>query len=322
MLRLPSGKTLFTILFALLTVCAAGCTLLAFLGRWHWFLDLFAHFRPQYLIVLTISAAALISLRNLFLAGIAATAASLNALAVIPHILPLASSAPIPSQRPVLRCVSINLLQGNQEHDKVIRLLRERPLDFVVLQEVTPVWATVLSSLRDLYPFQFVRARKDSKGAAVLSRSPTNRSGFEPLTTGGQIGLVYADVDWAGQPLTVYGVHSHKPTKKKDASTQKVCFDWIADRFARDRPRRAVIILGDFNSSPWSLPYQRFREAPFLVDTSQGRIFDATWNVWSSQRLLIDHCFLSPHWRLLKRETGPAIGSDHRPLLIEVALAR
>jgi endonuclease/exonuclease/phosphatase (EEP) superfamily protein YafD len=57
-----------------------------------------------------------------------------------------------------------------------------------------------------------------------------------------------------------------------------------------------------------------------LRNANDGKIFSATWNVWQPQRLLIDHAFLSRHWKLRKCSIGPDIGSDHRPLMVQATL--
>ncbi len=77
-------------------------------------------------------------------------------------------------------------------------------------------------------------------------------------------------------------------------------------------------MVGDFNAGPWSAGPRAFvaRNDIFGVNTR------ATWPVWLGfAGIPIDHAFVSRDLRILDIETGPAIGSDHRPLLIDVALA-
>ena len=83
--------------------------------------------------------------------------------------------------------------------------------------------------------------------------------------------------------------------------------EWCEEKARASEP---VVVIGDFNATPWSASMRSFTRNTKLRNTSQGTIFGATWNVWEPHRLLIDHAFLSSHWTLLNREIGPAIGSD------------
>jgi endonuclease/exonuclease/phosphatase (EEP) superfamily protein YafD len=58
------------------------------------------------------------------------------------------------------------------------------------------------------------------------------------------------------------------------------------------------------------------------LDTSRGVLFGATWSYYLPYRLLIDHAFVSDEWLLRRREVGPALGSDHRPLIVDLARFR
>ncbi len=77
-------------------------------------------------------------------------------------------------------------------------------------------------------------------------------------------------------------------------------------------------MVGDFNATLWSAGLRAF-----LSDTGlHGFDTRAAWPVWLGfVGIPIDHAFTSADLRILDIETGPDIGSDHRPVMIDVAPA-
>ena len=81
--------------------------------------------------------------------------------------------------------------------------------------------------------------------------------------------------------------------------------------------RSPVIVMGDFNASPFSLMLRTFQR-----DTGLKRL---TWlPSWPAHplplpQIAIDHVFVSKDWRLEAGPwTGRAAGSDHMPVILEL----
>ncbi len=213
------------------------------------------------------------------------------------------------------------MLYGNREVSRVTDFVRLHQPDIVVFQEVSSRWARDLKELRDLYPYRAVRSRKDGFGMAVFSRE-------RPVDiTIRKVGMREGDFaafgiwESEGQRFGVAAVHPDKPDNEKKTQNRAVYFgrvvEWCTARAHANEP---VVVIGDFNATPWSASLKSFQRETGLENANQGTIFGATWNVWEPHRLLIDHAFLSGEWKLLRREIGPAVGSDHRPLLVRAAL--
>ncbi len=304
------------------TLAVVGSTCLAYAGPWYWRLDLFAQFRVQYLAALVVLLPLLLLGRWWKLLAAAVVALGVNVNEVLPHLQLPATATLAEAGEQRVRCLTFNLLQKNAENAAIVGFIRQSGADTVVLQEVTPAHAEALADLRDVYPHQHLRGRRDSKGAAVLSRHPVRRIGFEPLPGQEQIGAVVAEVE-APVPFTVFGVHSHKPTSAAGAAAQHVYFAWLTQRCAEVQAAgRPVVLMGDFNSTPWALAFRRMMKGAPFIDTSRGELVRATWSVNLPYRLLIDHAFISADWRLVRREVGPELGSDHRALIVDLALSR
>ena len=80
-----------------------------------------------------------------------------------------------------------------------------------------------------------------------------------------------------------------------------------------------VILLGDFNTTPWSPAYRKLVADTELGSASGGRI--ATWPVWMAPlRVPIDHILVRGPVTVLEAERGPDLGSDHFPVLVTLCV--
>ena len=315
----PTTQRLRFLRLAVLAMAAAGvvATGIAFLGDWHWYADLFAHLRPQYCVWLALAALGATGVKHrpaLLLAVIGLLA---NVAALAPYALPWRDESAAGSTGRTWTFVSVNLLYGNRETSRVTGYLRRVHADVVVFQEVSPRWADELEELRDLYPYRFTQSRKDQRGLAIFSREKPVDVRIRAM--GDRVGdlAVFAVWESDGRRFGLAGVHPDKPDEEWKTSNRRAYLGQVAQWCAeRARANEPVVVIGDFNATPWSASMKAFTRDTRLRNTSQGTIFGATWNVWEPHRLLIDHAFLSSHWTLLSREVGPAVGSDHRPLLI------
>jgi len=85
--------------------------------------------------------------------------------------------------------------------------------------------------------------------------------------------------------------------------------------------KHPVIVAGDFNDVAWSATTRQFQEISGLKNPCTGRGLYNTFNArhWFI-RWPLDHVFVSSHFKLVALQRLPDIGSDHFPLLIELAL--
>jgi endonuclease/exonuclease/phosphatase (EEP) superfamily protein YafD len=128
-------------------------------------------------------------------------------------------------------------------------------------------------------------------------------------------------IDWRGQPITVVGVHLHWPVGANNVRQRNAALHALA-ALARDTPG-PLLIGGDFNITQWSPVFDAaFATAP-LQDCARGQGLVNSWpSFFPPAAIRIDHCLASPHWQVLQVQAGPALGSDHRPMLSELVLKR
>ena len=83
-----------------------------------------------------------------------------------------------------------------------------------------------------------------------------------------------------------------------------------------------LVMAGDFNMSPWTEKLARFTDVTRL---ERYNTFHLTWPMQGRRlRLLplvaIDNVFASRHFAKLATRTGPFLGSDHKPVIVDLAL--
>lgn len=296
-------------------------TVIACFGDWHWYADLFSHLRPQYCVWLGLAIIGAFVCRHRVAMVLAMAGLLINAVALAPYAFQRRKTPSTRSAGRTWTFITINLLQGNQEVARVIDHVRATQPDIVVFQEVTARWAVALESLSDLYPHRLVRPAKSSFGIALFSRmEPVAQSAH---AAGNRVGdlAIFGTWDSESRRFSLAGVHPDKPdeqwkTVNRTSYLGRVA-DWAAERAAAGD---AVIVIGDFNATPWSTSLRWFVRRTGLRNANDGKIFAATWNVWQPHRLLIDQAFFSPQWTLQPSVIGPDIGSDHRPLLVRATL--
>jgi endonuclease/exonuclease/phosphatase (EEP) superfamily protein YafD len=116
--------------------------------------------------------------------------------------------------------------------------------------------------------------------------------------------------------VTVIGIHPLAPVNEVDATLRNDQLAWAADR-ARSRSGEAIII-GDFNATPWSHIFRTAFIDAGLFNALTGSGPEATWRAGSVWQLPIDNAVHTDRLGVVSREVGPDLGSDHRPIIIEI----
>ena len=291
----------------------AFATVLSLFAPLGWPFELFSHFRVQY-------AAASLLLAVLLAWRRAAVPAVLAMVLGGWHALPGFSSSPgaVASQAcagPALTVATVNVQFSNERRDAFRAWLATQPADFLVIQEVTEAWAAEIEA-QTAYPHRHVLSREDPYGLALLSRWPMESVTLVDLAGDGLPSLA-GIVDAGGQRIRFLGLHTHWPlTPALAAARDEALRGAAALASAADLP---VVLLGDLNATPDSPAFGRLLDAAGLRDVMRGRGWRPTWlaEFWPLA-LRIDHVLVSSGLCVEHAEVGPALGSDHRPVVAKL----
>jgi endonuclease/exonuclease/phosphatase (EEP) superfamily protein YafD len=303
---------------AVIAGVAAGLafTILAWLAHWWGALDVINNGLPG----VTAGAVVLLCLaaitRDWRLIVPAALIAAINIALVIAASQGTAAEAAPGSQR-FLRVATFNLWRGNERMDDVAKFLAEADANVVVLQEVTRDHGSKLrQALGPRYPYSL-----GETGLVILSKHAiiaegrVDRPGYPPWIS---LMLRWARLDVNGTIFELAGVHLTRPFYP-ELQQQDIA---VLTQFVQSRTV-PLIVAGDFNMSPWTQKLERFTETTGL---KRYNTVDLTWPMrWRGVPLLplvaIDNVFASQHFAAIATKGGPRLGSDHRPIIADIALA-
>jgi endonuclease/exonuclease/phosphatase (EEP) superfamily protein YafD len=80
-----------------------------------------------------------------------------------------------------------------------------------------------------------------------------------------------------------------------------------------------LLVVGDFNLTPFSPRFANFLDAAGLRDALAGRGPSITWpSYFPLLGIAIDHCLLGPDWDSIAHRRQPNYGSDHYAIVVDL----
>lgn len=314
-------------------VVVAVFTLLAFGGRVHWGLDLLANGRPQ-MLIFALFLAVVFALGGRWKGcGWALLVGAVNALVVLPYVwrepqmLVSSRNGEVRDDEPILRVVTANVLQVNhpgRDYQKLPRLLARLQPDVVGLQESGGFWREMVKQWNVQFPqISILDPKVHHHELSLLSsqRVPWRKLQRVPLTREYKRAGLAVEFEWQGRTVSLLTVHSKRPTSRENVDLIREWHEAIADWVRQKKAQgHAVIVMGDFNCTPWMSIYREFIKKLDLYEAGRGNPFAATWQNPSPVRLMIDHIFFSEDWQLLSWKVMDNVDSDHRPVMVNLRL--
>ncbi len=310
------ARSALQVLAGAIGIAAALATILGFLGGQWWALDVLANFRPQYLLVLLLVGIVYGLFVGRVLGLVFLAAAIVNAVVVAPLLF--ASRGEALAGSPELTVISFNVQAANKDRGAVIEWLARQDADLVFLLESTFEWEDAVATAG--LPYRVAAAVPDQYtfGITLLARE-----GIEPVARDlvfGDRPVVEAEVGFGDDAVKVLAIHPFSPTSEERAETRDEHLDQAA-LWARARTG-PVVVVGDLNASPWSAAFRRLTRDGDLDNSLDGHGFQPSWpDGWGPLMIPIDHALHSDDLVAVERSTGPALGSDHRPLIVTFAYA-
>jgi endonuclease/exonuclease/phosphatase (EEP) superfamily protein YafD len=299
------------------TVLVWLALLAGLLGRVAWPFDLFAHFRVQYAALFVLLTLLLLILRQPVFALVALAGTGVSAVPLIAYLPDEPSGAATAEvSDPTFRLLSFNVWFRNPDMARTAAYIEESRADAVVLLELTPSQAQALQPLLPSYPHYYIEPSR--MGAAVFTKWPVLDAESVPLAEGGAV-AARMRLDWRGSSVTVLGVHLNWPLGPRNSQYRN---EELAGVVAFSKAQREpLIVAGDFNLTPWSEYFSDALEESGLHDSARGFGLTRSWPAqFALLGMRIDHCFLSREWKSVRVDIGPALGSDHLPVVADLTL--
>lgn len=237
----------------------------------------------------------------------------MNACVIVPLYF---GRAPAGRDGPRLRILSFNVLAHNPEYDKVRDFIKSESPDVAVFFEADSRWPPELSQLADLYPYQKFRPQEGHMGVALLSRIPFEHAEFHHLDPACPAGLMRFRI--GDRPVTIIATHVFPPTAAWKTARRNAQLEEVAKLVRAET--NPVIVIGDYNATSWSSAFRQLRNSTGLRDSRRGFGVQPSWPAQARLlRIPIDHCLTSHELRVLNRRLGPGCGSDHLPVIVDLA---
>jgi endonuclease/exonuclease/phosphatase (EEP) superfamily protein YafD len=300
-----------------IVVLVGLATLLGLLDRFFWVFEIADVFRLQYLLVLVAAGLVALTVRRPRLAALAAVLAAVNFAVLGVSVTASGTVASGGAASRELRLVVANVEVGNTDFGAVRRLVAQTHPEILGVTELTPVMARHLADQLPEYRTRVLETRDDAYGIGVYSRLPLLSAKVVRFPADGPPTVV-SYVRVARKPVAVVVTHVHTPFA---GSIHVRHLDALAAA-ARSHFGKRVIVCGDFNTPPWTGPLRDFASDARLRDLYGRRAWAAwTWPTWAYVlRVPLDNCFVSNGVAVTAHHDGASVGSDHRPLVVDVAV--
>ena len=310
----------------LLGIGVTGLAMLSSRYGWPIYLERLSHFQMQYLLIvllLTLVALCLKRSRSLLLMFFCCALLSVQTLSWYSLNL-------LPVSAPNYRVLSANLLVQNSQAQQIIEFVEQEQPDLALFMEVNDAMGTQLEALKSVLPYSSNQQTTYRLGTVLYSKTPLTAVQLQQFNTRSAVNMT-AQVQASGQPISVVGIHPFPPVRPDLFDDRNQVFAAVAD-YVRSQSN-PVILIGDFNTTMWSPYYRQLVRKSGLKSSRTGLGILPTWPASLSylghpelnaltrlMQIPIDQCLASPALNVVGMHTGPDVGSDHLPIVVDFRL--
>ncbi|MFI9012233.1 endonuclease/exonuclease/phosphatase family protein [Actinosynnema sp. NPDC053489] len=229
-----------------------------------------------------------------------------------------------PDPRPVavgreVTVMSLNLLVGTAEAEAVVAAVRERRVDVLALQELSPAMVRDLdrAGLAEVLPYRHFLDEPGGSGSGIASRYPVSPRALAAPSTLRQAGAL---VDLPGEDLELVSVHPLPPVVDEGPE------HWQRD--LAGLPKRVLggpvrVLAGDFNATLDHVGLRRLLTSGYVDAADQvGAGLDPTWPsgaLWPPP-VTIDHVLVDDRCPVEGFTVLDVPGTDHRAIVTRFVL--
>lgn len=285
--------------------------------------EILCHFQMQYFGMVLILSAIAIWLKRSRLILLTLFCLALLSAQIVPWYFPPARSDIVPNYR----VMSTNLNVANSNATKVIKLAEKERPDLALFIEVNDSMAKQLEALKTFLPYSSNQLTPYQPGAVLYSKNPLTDFEIRKFDTNNAVNLT-AQVQTKSQRLSIVAIHPLPPLKREFLNNRNKVFKAVTDYVQKQND--PVVLVGDFNTSMWSPFYRTLTHETGLKNARKGFGTLPTWpanlsyyltprlNIFAKLfQIPIDQCLTSPSLNAVKMHTGPDVGSDHLPIVID-----
>jgi endonuclease/exonuclease/phosphatase (EEP) superfamily protein YafD len=255
-----------------------------------------------------------------------AIVAGLSAFSLMaPELLAAATQKRVAASDRTLKVLQFNIWYLNKDVAGTVAWIEQEDPDIIVIEEGYARSGGTARALRGRYPHVTTCDDPRPCSTMILSKiAPTAEGGLATRGSQSWLSGAWATYPGNGRPFTVIGVHYTWPWPAGPQQQQTLRLNNVVQGF----PKEDLIVAGDFNSTPWSFSLKK-QDRLFGLERRTRGVF--SWPAgYVSERLgikapfpvlAIDQVYAGSAWRTVSVRRGPKLGSDHYPVVIELARA-
>jgi endonuclease/exonuclease/phosphatase (EEP) superfamily protein YafD len=198
------------------------------------------------------------------------------------------------------------------------RLIEDTRPDVIGLVEVDRRWLEALAPSLTGYAGRLEATRSDNFGVALYTRWPLSGA-IQHFAS--ELPAAVAHLAFNGAELDVVLIHPPPPVSGRALAAQIAQLDAVAERV--HQIPGPVVVMGDYNATPWSQPFLRLVTRSGLCDSRAGNGLAASYPAASAAlRIPIDHALITCSIGVADRRVERDVGSDHLPVIIDLVVPK
>lgn len=242
---------------------------------------------------------------------------AINLSEIVPWYLPVWANNQSMAGRN-LQVVASNVLRSNKDYSRVISWVRQEQPDIAVFLEIHNAWSVELDQLKDILPYSLSYPQYGYYGVAMYSKLLLENGIYQEFGVKGIVSIV-ANVTVGSKKVTVIGTHPAAPLNAKYLHWRNIQLAEMS-RYISQLTNPSIVI-GDLNTTMWSPYYKDFIAATGMRNARQGFGIQPTcYRKSPIFSIPLDHCLVSPEIQVLNSRVGENVGSDHWPIIADLAI--
>lgn len=304
------GKTICLIGFVL-ALCALSTH---WLSRAYLIFDFFNNLTLQYGLAAAAFAIGYIMPRARVLTAIVLIIAGLLTIAAWPHYVSdrvAPAKAALATEKP-LKLMTFNTWSRNTDWQAVVEEIKRHDADIVTMIEFGHEKKKAFDALLKTYPHSIHCMAERYCHLALMSKVPLTKIAAKAIWQGPAYIHVRLGTNYG--KTHVFALHSTRPPHVRSQIVQLTTMARHLKKFSGPK-----IVMGDFNSTPYATLLQKFTASSGLNRLTNLPTYPTHYGPFA--QIAIDHVFLSDDVRpLSEARTGSNAGSDHYPVIVDVAV--
>lgn len=221
---------------------------------------------------------------------------------------------------PNLRLMVYNVHFENEDAAAVqAEISRQNPEILYLMEYPSDANPAMRLDLEAEYPYQLIEPSRFTMGVALFSKYPIVESKVHKFADT-RIPIIEATVEIEGETVTFVGGHPWPPQPQWGQLHRNQLDEIVSVAAGVDQQETPLIVAGDFNTPPSAYMLRKLSHDAQVAQVRTRFDLGKTFNLFPFVGFPLDHVFVSDGVAVVAYQYGSAAGSDHLPIVVDLAL--